>query len=112
MSLIELVWDEDCPNIEAARVNLSEALRRIGAAPSWTEWRRDDPAAPDHARRAGSPAILVDGRDVEGHENGGETCCRVYVDATGKRASAPEVETIVSALEAAARGGSHGRSVG
>lgn len=107
MPSIELVWDADCPNVEAARLNLSEALRRLGAAASWCEWRRDDPSAPERARRAGSPAVLVDGHDVEGVETGGEACCRLYVGVDGKRAAAPSVESIVSALQRA-DGGSHG----
>jgi mercuric ion transport protein len=104
MPAVELVWDDDCPNVDAARANLREALQRLGTAPGWTEWRRDDPAAPEHARRAGSPAILVDGLDVEGHQNDGEACCRLYVGVDGKRAGAPRVETIVNALRRSQRG--------
>lgn len=108
MSLIELVWDDDCPNVDAARANLAEALRVLGVAPSWREWRRDDPGTPERARRAGSPAILVDGRDVEGHENEGDACCRLYVGEDGRRAGAPRVESIVNALRRVEGGGSHG----
>lgn len=57
MPRIELAWDHDCPHVEAARANLSSALRQLGMLPVWHEWRRDDPGAPEHARRAGSPAI-------------------------------------------------------
>lgn len=99
--VIELVWDDDCPNVDTARANLREAMARLGAAPSWREWRRDDPAAPEHARRAGSPAILVDGRDVEGHVNDGQACCRIYVGKDGRRSGAPPIDTILAALRRA-----------
>jgi len=105
MPRIELAWDHDCPHVESARASLSSALRQLGMLPVWREWRRDDPAAPEHARRAGSPAILVDGRDVEDVETDGAACCRVYVDARGRRSGAPTVESIMRALAAASRSG-------
>lgn len=101
MTRIELVWDADCPHVDAARTNLDAALRSIGATASWREWRRDDPAAPDYASRAGSPAILVNGRDVEGEELGGAACCRVYRGADGRRLAAPSIEVIAAALRRA-----------
>ena len=101
MLRVELVWDDDCPHVDAARANLGAALRSIGAPASWREWRRVDPAAPKHAARAGSPAILVNGRDVEGEELGGEACCRVYRGADGHRLAAPSIEVIASALRRA-----------
>lgn len=101
MPRVELAWDADCPHVDAARANLTEALRSIDAEPHWIEWRRDDSAAPDYAVRAGSPAILVDGRDVEGHDAGTSACCRVYRDAQGRRAAAPSVDVIVRAVRAA-----------
>jgi mercuric ion transport protein len=101
MPSIELVWDADCPNVEAARSNLAQALGVLGLPASWHEWQRDDPAAPEHARRAGSPAVLVEGQDVEGVVTGGDACCRIYVGADGKRSSAPAIESIVGALRRA-----------
>jgi len=98
MPRIELAWDDDCPNVGAARENLAAALAQLGLPQVWQEWRRDDPAAPEHARRAGSPAILTDGRDVEDHESAGLACCRVYVGADGRRSGAPPVDAIVRAL--------------
>lgn len=98
---IELVWDDDCPHVDAARANLDAALRSIGATASWHEWRRGDPSAPDYASRAGSPAILVNGRDVEGDELGVAACCRVYRGADGHRVAAPSIEVIAAALRRA-----------
>lgn len=105
MPHIELAWDHDCPHVEAARASQSAALRQLGMLPVWREWRRDDPAAPEHAKRAGSPAILIDGRDVEDVETDGAQCCRVYVGADGRRSGAPTVESIVRALGASSPSG-------
>lgn len=101
MPTIELAWEDGCPHVDAARANLAEALAAIGGSEAWREWRRGDAAAPAYASRAGSPAIFVDGRDVEGVDAGAEACCRVYVGKDGRRASAPAVEVIVSALRRA-----------
>ena len=110
MRVIELVWDADCPNVDAARRNLAEALRRTGGAERWTEWRRDDVRAPSYAREAGSPAVLIDGRDVEGILTGAHACCRVYVGRDGARTPAPSVEQLVDALERASASGGSGSS--
>ncbi len=101
MPRIELVWDDDCPHVEAARANLEAALRSIGLRTSWREWRRGDPSAPDYASRAGSPAILIDGHDVEGQELAAAACCRVYRGTDGRRVAAPTVEIIAAALRRA-----------
>ncbi len=50
-----------------------------------------------------SPAILLDGRDVEGAELGSASCCRVYVGPDGARLAAPSVEAIAAALLAHSR---------
>lgn len=101
MPRIELCWDDDCPHVDAARANLDAALRSVGVAASWREWRRGDPSAPAYASRAGSPAILVNGRDVEGEEPAGDACCRVYRGADGRRVAAPSIEVIAAAVRRA-----------
>jgi hypothetical protein len=98
---IELIYQQSCPNVAATRTALREALRRTGRTPVWTEWERDAPGAPAHARLNGSPTILVDGRDVLGAVpgDGGESC-RLY---GGGREGVPPVIAIVAALESAGR---------
>jgi hypothetical protein len=100
MPSIELVWDDDCPHVDAARANVAAALADVGAAQSWREWKRGDPTAPTYIASFGSPSVLVDGRDVEEAEAGG-ACCRVYRDANGQRMAAPSIERIVRALRRA-----------
>jgi len=101
MPKIELVWDDDCPHVDAARENLAAALAAIGVPAHWDEWRRDDRAAPAYASLVGSPAILIEGRDIEGQEMGSAACCRVYVGPDGRRSAAPSIATIVDALRRA-----------
>lgn len=107
MPRVELVYDADCPNVEAAREQLRRALAQAGQATQWEEWERSDPAAPAYARRYGSPTILVDGRDVAGGPPTDANCCRLYRTGEGRLQGIPSVKAIASALcEATARGGS------
>ena len=99
MTTVDLVYDDDCPNVPAARASLSRALAMAGLSPAWTEHRIGDPGAPQHTRGYGSPTVLVDGRDVAGVGPSSEICCRIYAAETGI-AGAPGVEQIAAALAA------------
>lgn len=99
MNRIELIYDKDCPNVEQARQNLREALRRADLPHTWQEWDRNDPASPDHAKLFGSPAILIDGKDISGVAEKAGNNCRVYPHEDGGLGGAPPVEKIVKALQ-------------
>lgn len=103
MSKVELIYDADCPNVEAAREQLRDALGVVGAATQWREWERSDPSSPPYARHYGSPTILVDGKDVAGARPSKDArCCRIYQDERGEMQRVPSGETIVSALRGSA----------
>lgn len=93
--VVDFIYGDDCPHVDAARANLKEALDRAGLPARWSEHRIGDPRVPTRARGFGSPTILVAGRDVGGSEPGAEHCCRVYANASG----VPPVESILAALE-------------
>lgn len=96
---IQLLFSPDCPNVDAARANLRAALAAAGAEPRWDEV---DLSTPDAAHLAGhgSPAVLVDGRDVAGHAPADAACCRVYRRADGSLGGAPDTALIAKALSA------------
>jgi hypothetical protein len=100
---VELIYSPDCPHIGAARAQLLRAFAESGMPPRWQEWRADDPGAPAHARGAGSPSILIDGRDVSGAGPAASEAasCRIYRDADGRTAGVPPLAAITAALEAA-----------
>lgn len=105
MSRVELVYDQSCPNVAAARDQIREALSLAGLPPDWREWNRDSAETPESRRPLGSPTILVDGQDVTAL---GEklsvlptaNSCRVYVHADGAT-GVPPIDLIVSALQRA-----------
>lgn len=99
MPTVELIYDSGCPNIEAARQQLRRAFQELGQPPAWQEWDRRAPSSPAHARRYGSPTILVDGKDVSGASSSdGADCCRVYRSEHDSLQKVPSVESIISSL--------------
>ncbi|KKL28367.1 hypothetical protein LCGC14_2375880, partial [marine sediment metagenome] len=79
MTKVELIYDDDCPNVEAARQQLRQAFQQLAQSVEWDEWDRGDPSSPEHARHYGSPTILIDGKDVFGASPLADAdCCRVY----------------------------------
>lgn len=95
---IDLVWEKDCPNAEAARNVVREALGAAGFAQQWTEWEIGQDDLPSYARGFGSPTILVDRKDVTGLPGGGcDDACRIYLDEDGM-SGVPAVKIVVQRL--------------
>jgi len=94
---IELIYDKNCPNVDATREHLRQACRLAGVKPHWQERDRADKSAPDYVQTLGSPAVLIDGRDVGGLDEGTGNCCRVYEHA-GQMHGVPPVAMIAARL--------------
>jgi hypothetical protein len=95
---VELLYDKDCPNVDAARANLGRALAMIGLPARWTEWETSSPSTPARLHGYGSPTVLVDGQDVEGTGPPGHAAsCRIY-NVAGRRSGVPAAELIARAL--------------
>lgn len=109
------MYDQACPNVDAARAQIRDALAQLALPISWQEWDRDAPETPVTLRPYGSPTILVDGWDVAG-EPASETSlpvmnsCRVYIDPVLGVRGVPEAALIVTALQRAGPGISPPRS--
>ncbi len=99
MPKIELIYDLDCPNVAATRATLMRAFSLAGLPAAWTEWERGGANAPEHVRQFGSPAILMDGRDIGGRPPNPAASCRLYRNADGVASGVPSVELIVQALQ-------------
>ena len=101
-TLIELVYDPDCPNVDRARAAIREALMMAGAPAVWREWRRDDMATPVNLASLGSPSVVVNGHDVGCDEDEAAAAdansCRVYIDERGCLCGAPSAQLIVAAI--------------
>ena len=98
MSMVELIYDLECPNVLRTRTQLMAAFMRAGVVPQWSEYVSSDPATPAHTRGYGSPTILVEGRDILGAMPESDACCRVYRDDTGAMTGVPPVAAIAAAI--------------
>lgn len=97
---VELIYDQDCPNVDQVRRTLREAFDLAGIPSGWIEWDRESPNSPVHTRGYGSPTVLVNGTDVMGQEpNEGQNCCRIYDTRDSGYQGVPPVEAVLKALE-------------
>jgi mercuric ion transport protein len=116
MPKIEFIYEQSCPNVADARMQLRLALKQTGLPVRWQEWERNDPGSPAYARRYGSPSILVDGRDVAGEpaaeklllrfphfrhpwRSSDAPSCRIYTNSPGRNRGVPDAALIRTALE-------------
>src|SRR3546814_7664653 len=63
---IELLYIEDCPNVDLARERITQAARRVGVVVELRERLIVDEAMAVAAGMHGSPTVLVAGADVTG----------------------------------------------
>lgn len=100
MTKIELIYDSGCPNVDAARANLKQALANLPFENDWTEWERTAPSAPAYVQRYGSPTVLID-RIPIGKEDVDEAgnSCSIYFNKDGEITHVPSVNQIRSAIQ-------------
>jgi hypothetical protein len=99
---VELIYEQSCPNIAAARTQLLKAFHAAKLTPRWQEWELNQAETPAYAHGCGSPTILVNGRDVSGGTMlDNSDCCRIYSDPDGHYSGVPVLSDIVSALREA-----------
>lgn len=97
---IELIFASDCPNVDLARENLSQALRSLSVPEQWQEWNISDQNIPKHAKQYGSPTILINESDVASSDSTSDAnCCRVYLDEHADFQKAPSPQCIKEKLE-------------
>lgn len=76
---IQLLHFPGCPNVDAARAAVREALDGAKVDATLEEIDMEDPAAPGWTRGWGSPTILIDGKDVAGQQRSNDaSACRLY----------------------------------
>jgi len=80
---IEILHVAGCPNLALARARLAEALERSGATASVREIRVDTADEAARAGMAGSPTVLIDGRDPFATSGATSLSCRLYATPAG-----------------------------
>lgn len=99
---VELVYDADCPNVPGTRENLIRAFEQAGVKPQWIEWERSDADASEYALQFGSPALLINKRDLENRPALSAASCRIYNSGSGAPSGVPPVKLIAARLQAEA----------
>jgi len=92
---IQLLYFPGCPNVDAARAALREALVSKNLDLVIEEIDVEDPRAPTWARGWGSPTILIDGKEIYDQKPSGAPACRVYLGG------APSVDVIRARIASA-----------
>jgi copper chaperone CopZ len=92
---IQLLHFSGCPNVDATRAAVRDALAAEQLDITVEEIDVNAPDAPSWARGWGSPTVLVDGQDVLGAGANNASACRLY------EGGAPSVDAIRGHLRAA-----------
>ena len=103
MKKIELVYETTCPNAQAVREMLKTIGLELGLQLNVTETNKDDPNAPEYARKLSSPTVLVDGKDVVADGSVGGNACRIYRTADGRMTGIPPRAAVLDALRKSQR---------
>ncbi|NGX58774.1 MAG: hypothetical protein K940chlam3_01682 [Chlamydiae bacterium] len=99
MIKIEIIYDQDCPNVEKTRRHLEKALKELSLPLNWIEWERSDPLSPKYTKQFGSPTILIN-KKIVGEQPllPANRSCRIYHGEKGQMTGAPTIEMIKTAL--------------
>lgn len=98
---IDLLSFDGCPNVEATREVIEDALRLESVNAAIHFVRVETAEAARKMRFLGSPSVRVDGTDVEPSANARTAyglMCRTYNDNAGAHARTPPIEMIRAAI--------------
>lgn len=98
--MIQLLYFDGCPHVEAAEARLRAVLEEMAVSAPIERVRIADEAMATRLRFPGSPTIRVEGSDVDppAHDAGFALRCRVYHTPRGLE-GVPSAERIRAALE-------------
>jgi hypothetical protein len=100
---IDIIYLQDCPNVQVVRQRLTVALAATGHHAAQVRLVRAEDLTPAQADVfPGSPTILIDGVDpFAATASPASVSCRLYQTPTGL-AGCPSVEQLIEVLNAAA----------
>ncbi|HKY74985.1 MAG TPA: hypothetical protein VJS45_02510 [Acidimicrobiia bacterium] len=98
---VRILFVPGCPHVERTRRRLRQALDEAALTAVVTETEVASPEEAASTGMAGSPTVLIDGRDAFPDESAGlSLACRLYLDGD-RFDGAPTVARLVEALTAA-----------
>lgn len=95
---IELLYFDSCPSYKQALANIKLALKEKNLRAELILINVESEAIAQKVGFQGSPSIRINGKDLEGLDEGFSFGCRLY-NANGKPSTAPSKEAIIAKLE-------------
>lgn len=95
---VELLYFDSCPSYKTALANIEAALREKGLKARVDLIKVESEEAAERVGFQGSPSVRINGKDLEGRDQGFSFSCRLY-RANGKTSAAPSKEAIIEKLE-------------
>jgi hypothetical protein len=99
---IELLYFNSCPSYKKAPANFTDALRETHLRAQVKLINVESEAEAERLGFQGSPSIRINGKDLEGRDEGFSFSCRLY-SLNGTTSNAPSKETIIAKLESMMR---------
>jgi hypothetical protein len=95
---IEILYFDSCPSYKQAITNVKVVLKEKNIRADVRLINVESPEKGEKVGFQGSPPIRINGKDLEGRDEGFSFSCRLYI-VNGKPATAPSKEQILTKLE-------------
>jgi hypothetical protein len=95
---IEILYFDSCPSYKDAIANVKAALKEKNLRADLLLIKVEDEVKAEKVSFQGSPSVRINGKDVEGRDEGFTFGCRLY-RVNGKPATAPSKATISAKLD-------------
>jgi hypothetical protein len=95
---IEILYFDSCPSYKDAIANVKAALKEKNLQADLLLIKVEDEVTAEKVGFQGSPSVRINGKDVEGLDEGFTFGCRLY-KVNGKPATAPNKEAISAKLD-------------
>jgi hypothetical protein len=95
---IELLYFDSCPSYKQALANIKAALKEKNLEAELILVNVESEEKAEKVGFQGSPSVRINGKDLEGKDEGFNFSCRLY-DVNGKMTFAPGKEAIMIKLE-------------
>ena len=95
---IELLYFDNCPSYKRALANIKAALKEENLQAELIMIKVESEEKAQRVGFQGSPSVRINGKDLEGRNEGFSFSCRLYRE-NGKPSTAPSKDVIIAKLE-------------
>jgi protein-disulfide isomerase len=95
---IELLYFDSCPSYKVVLANIKAALKEKKLQAELKLINVESEEKAEKVGFQGSPSVRINGKDLEGRDEGFSFSCRIY-NVNGKPTVAPSKEAIIAKLE-------------